>query len=111
MKSLSRRIRDKASLHLRRLLAGAIAGIKGFSAARTSIKFLLGVLAVLVPLSILMFHPPSKATANIITVNNTTDPASTSGNGFCTLREAINNANAPVSIRPVQTAQLAPATT
>ena len=33
-------------------------------------------------------------TANVITVNNTTDPASTSGNGFCTLREAINNANA-----------------
>ena len=28
-----------------------------------------------------------------ITVNNLTDPLSTSGNGFCTLREAINNAN------------------
>ncbi len=33
-------------------------------------------------------------TPNVITVNNTTDPSSTSGNGFCTLREAINNANA-----------------
>jgi len=32
---------------------------------------------------------------NTITVNNTTDPASRSGNGFCTLREAIDNANTP----------------
>src|ERR1700735_4353367 len=31
---------------------------------------------------------------NSITVNNLTDPASTTGNHFCTLREAINNANA-----------------
>ncbi|MGA7620068.1 SBBP repeat-containing protein, partial [Candidatus Binatus sp.] len=38
-----------------------------------------------------VFGPPAP---NAITVNNTTDPASTSGNGFCTLREAINNANA-----------------
>ncbi len=37
------------------------------------------------------FVPESE---NTITVTNTTDPASTSGNGFCTLREAINNANA-----------------
>ena len=33
--------------------------------------------------------------ANPITVSKTADPASTSGNGFCTLREAIDNANSP----------------
>src|ERR1039458_4080243 len=38
---------------------------------------------------------PGLARAPSITVNNTTDPASTSGNGFCTLREAIDNANSP----------------
>jgi len=37
---------------------------------------------------------PSKARAATITVNNLTDPANTYGNGFCTLREAINNADA-----------------
>src|SRR5690242_17719940 len=38
---------------------------------------------------------PVNAGANVIQVTNTTDPASTSGNGFCTLREAIDNANTP----------------
>src|SRR5271170_7015098 len=37
---------------------------------------------------------PSKARAATITVNNLSYPASTFGNGFCTLREAINNADA-----------------
>jgi predicted outer membrane repeat protein len=37
--------------------------------------------------------PTATPAANVITVNNTTDPARTSGNGFCTLREAIDNAN------------------
>ena len=32
--------------------------------------------------------------AATITVNNLTDPTNTFANGFCTLREAINNANA-----------------
>jgi predicted outer membrane repeat protein len=38
--------------------------------------------------------PTATPTPNVITVNSSTDPASTSGNGFCTLREALNNANA-----------------
>ncbi len=36
----------------------------------------------------------STTAGNTIIVNNITDPVSVSGNGFCTLREAINNANA-----------------
>ena len=55
---------------------------------------MIALLAVLLPCSVLVFTTNLRATSNIITVNNTTDPASTSGNGFCTLREAINNANA-----------------
>jgi hypothetical protein len=46
-----------------------------------------------VPLALMLLQPAAHGGATII-VNNATDPASTSGNGFCTLREAINNANA-----------------
>src|SRR5208282_2873347 len=48
----------------------------------------------LVPVCVMLIGSALHATDNTITVNNTTDPASTSGNGFCTLREAIHNANA-----------------
>jgi len=51
-------------------------------------------LLVLVPLGAITI--PVDAGANTITVNNTTDPATTSNNGFCTLREAIDNANSPI---------------
>src|SRR5260370_36675598 len=68
--------------------------LTGLSPARTSLKFIVVMLAVLLPCSLVFFAPNLRATSNIITVNNTTDPASTSGNGFCTLREAIDNANA-----------------
>ena len=37
---------------------------------------------------------PTATATPAITVNNLSDPARTSGNGFCTLREAIDNANA-----------------
>jgi len=57
-----------------------------------------GLLAALfiafVPACVMLIRSTLHATDNTITVNNTTDPASTSGNGFCTLREAIRNANA-----------------
>jgi hypothetical protein len=54
-----------------------------------------GLLTLLIMLAAwgLAFRSEAHA-GNTITVNNTTDPASISGNGFCTLREAINNANA-----------------
>ena len=55
---------------------------------------LVALLIVLVPLCAITIRSELHASTNTITVNNTTDPASTSGNGFCTLREAIDNANA-----------------
>jgi hypothetical protein len=76
------------------LLISGISKLTGLSDARVSVKFMIALLAVLLPCSVLVFTTNLRATSNIITVNNTTDPASTSGNGFCTLREAINNANA-----------------
>jgi CSLREA domain-containing protein len=56
--------------------------------------FMVAVLIVLVPFCAIII--PVDAGANTITVNSTTDPASTSHNGFCTLREAIDNANSPI---------------
>jgi len=53
------------------------------------------LVALVVPVSIMLRQPPLHAADDTITVNNLTDPAKTSGNGFCTLREAIDNANAP----------------
>src|ERR1700719_1482474 len=76
------------------LLFSGISALTGLSDARVSVKFMIALLAVLLPCSVLVFTTNLRATSNIITVTNTTDPASTSGNGFCTLREAINNANA-----------------
>jgi hypothetical protein len=55
---------------------------------------LIALLLVLAPVCLILTQSRLHASGNTITVNNTTDPASTSGNGFCTLREAINNANA-----------------
>jgi CSLREA domain-containing protein len=95
MKRLSRRIGDLVCLYSGRLLAAACAGIKGFSAARTSLKFLLAILAVVVPLSILMLQPSSKAFQVAIFVNTLNDPQTPGPNGACSLREAIENANDP----------------
>ncbi len=97
MKGLTRRIREWAYSVSRSLLAAAIAGIKGFSAARTSIKFLLGILLLMVPAGILLSRslvqavPPSM----IIVTSLEDDAGAVAGNGYCTLREAINNANSP----------------
>ena len=55
---------------------------------------LVALLIVFVPLCAITIRSELHASTNTITVNNTTDPATTSGNGFCTLREAIDNANA-----------------
>ncbi len=55
---------------------------------------LVALFIALVPVCVMLIGSTLHATDNTITVNNTTDPASTSGNGFCTLREAINNADA-----------------
>ncbi len=59
-----------------------------------SLKFIAVLLAMLLPCS-LVFFPTSIRSQNTITVMSLSDPASMSGNGFCTLREAIDNANSP----------------
>lgn len=85
---------SRIAVAIRSLLLAAISKLTGLSDARTSRKFMMVVLGVLLPSSVVIFTTNLRATSNIITVNNTTDPASVSGNGFCTLREAIDNANA-----------------
>ena len=54
---------------------------------------LIVLLIVLAPVCLTLTQSRLHASGPI-TVYNTSDPASTSGNGFCTLREAIDNANA-----------------
>src|ERR1700723_841526 len=76
-------------LHLYSLLVGAS------SSARVRLKFLITLLALLAPVCLILTQSRLHASGNTITVTNTTDPASTSGNGFCTLREAIDNAKSP----------------
>ncbi len=85
---------SRIAVAVRALLLSTISRLTDISRARTSLKFIAVMLAVMLPGSLIFFAPNLRATSNIITVNNLTDPASTSGNGFCTLREAINNANA-----------------
>src|SRR6202162_6245272 len=53
------------------------------------------LLLILGPVCLLLSQSWLHASVNTITVNNITDPVSTSGNGFCTLREAIDNAGSP----------------
>ena len=60
-------------------------------------KARVGLIAILSAIAIAIVGVAASrlhASGNTITVNNLTDPASTTGNGFCTLREAIDNANA-----------------
>ncbi len=67
-----------------RVASGAGCGRRGFLSA-----------AAILLIAALALVGTSTARAMTITVNNLTDPASTFKNGFCTLREAINNANSP----------------
>jgi len=55
--------------------------------------FLVTMLAVLTPICVMLNQPAPKASGPIIV--NTTSDASPSGDGLCSLREAINNANSP----------------
>ncbi len=80
---------------IRRVVSDAGAWSLSASTAIVRPAFLVAILPVVVPLYILSLHPASRADVNAITVNNATDPANTSGNGYCTLREAIDNANSP----------------
>jgi CSLREA domain-containing protein len=58
----------------------------------TSVKFAVAVLAVLLSGSLVLDKGNAEAASNIIIVN-TADDTNTPGDGFCSLREAINNAN------------------
>ena len=69
--------------------------IRASSSARVRLKFLIALLTLLAPVCLILTQSRLHASGNTITVTNTTDPLSTSGNGFCTLREAIDNANSP----------------
>ncbi len=83
------------SKRLARGLSRAIA--LGFSSSRAYVRpgLLAVLLLVLASVCLLLSQSGLHASDNTITVNNLTDPVSTSGNGFCTLREAIDNAEGP----------------
>ena len=68
------------------------AWVRSSPAARASLKFIVVLLAVALPISIVLTQSGLHAGANTITVNSLIDSATTSGNGFCDLREAIDNA-------------------
>ncbi|HXD90928.1 MAG TPA: right-handed parallel beta-helix repeat-containing protein, partial [Candidatus Binataceae bacterium] len=70
----------------------AFAWVRSSPAARASLKFIVVLLAVVLPISIVLTQSRLHAAANTITVNSLADSATTSGNGFCDLREAIDNA-------------------
>src|ERR1700720_4614980 len=82
------------SKRLDEALSPAVAWKLSASRAMARPGLLVALLLVLAPVCLILTQSRLHASSNTITVNNTTDPASTSGNGFCTLREAINNANA-----------------
>ena len=65
------------------------------SSARVRLKFLIVLLSFLAPVCLLLTQSRLHASSNTITVTNITDPVSILGNGFCSLREAIDNANSP----------------
>ena len=76
-----------------KLLARAASGS---SARRAMVRpGLLVALPLVLALCVIAIQSELHASANTITVNNTADPATVSGNGFCTLREAMDNANSP----------------
>ena len=76
---------------LDRLANAAVSSIKGFSSARTSVKFLIGIIAVIAPICLFVLVSNLRATPpTVITVDVNTDGSST---GVCTLRAAIDSAN------------------
>src|ERR1700693_2187694 len=84
-----------ASKRWARGLSRAIAS--GLSSSRAYVRpgLLALLLLILGPVCLLLSQSWLNASVNTITVNDITDPVSTSGNGFCTLREALDNAGSP----------------
>src|SRR5579863_3627300 len=77
-------------------LLGGFLGVPSIGGSKAMVRpeLLVALLLLMAPLCGLLFRSDSRAGANTITVNTTSD-ASTTGDGFCSLREAINNANSP----------------
>jgi CSLREA domain-containing protein len=89
------RLRLRGWLDSSAAVSSASSWLRGFSSAVTRPGFLIGMVVILIPALLFLVVPKLRATITTITVNNLTDPVATSANGFCTLREAINNANSP----------------
>ncbi|HXR36250.1 MAG TPA: CSLREA domain-containing protein, partial [Candidatus Binataceae bacterium] len=75
--------------------ASAIAWSGRVSAAFARPALMVGLLVALVPVCVILIPPASKAVVIDTTaiIVNTLRDDSTSGDGLCSLREAINNAN------------------
>jgi hypothetical protein len=76
-------------------LDGTVLAATPYTAALGSLVIPARAAIATIPSGAIVFTTNLGVASNIITVSNTADPASTSGNGFCTLREAIDNANSP----------------
>ena len=74
----------------RRALWGVLFQLARASSALTSLKFMVVLLAVLVPCSVLFYEGKVEAATILV---NTPNDTSTPGDGSCSLREAISNAN------------------
>ena len=77
-------------MSLGQLATAAVSTIKGFSSARTSIKFLIGIIALILPIAVVLLVSNLKASPTVITVDSISDGSSA---GICTLRAAIDSAN------------------
>jgi CSLREA domain-containing protein len=75
--------------------ANAIAWSRRASTAFARPSILIALLLVLVPLGVMLIPPAPKAIVVTDITVNTTGDSSTPGDGSCSLREAINNANTP----------------
>src|ERR1700719_2847069 len=79
------------ALAIRSIFLATIFRLAGFSSARASLKFIVVMLAVLLPATMIFFAPKlGSSLQTTITVNSTADPSDGTN---CTLREAINNAD------------------
>jgi len=85
-----------AAEYLARALTRALGWSLSASRAIVRPGLLVALLIVLGPIFLVLTQSGLHAipVVDSIVVTNLTDPVSTTGNGFCTLREAINNANA-----------------
>jgi hypothetical protein len=79
-----------ARQYLGYLIQTLSASLRGFSSARTSIKFLIGIISLVVPVCLFVLVSSLRAMPNMIMVTVNTDGSSA---GVCTLRAAIDSAN------------------